>query len=139
MHTHVPVHLRTASLQAIKEGRKRFIFLGQDIRLIPTCGIFVTMNPGYAGRSELPDNLKVSQHPAIEMQLKSMQHELYSLAWESAYLLQTQKWTQVIVWFPGSMPLCCWLAGMAQGLCIIHRHTQLVACVLYCGIFKPLV
>lgn len=36
-------------LQAIKEGRKRFLFLGQDIRLIPSCGIFVTMNPGYAG------------------------------------------------------------------------------------------
>jgi hypothetical protein len=35
--------------QAIKEGRKRFVFLGQDIRLIPSCGIFVTMNPGYAG------------------------------------------------------------------------------------------
>lgn len=37
-------------VQAIKEGRKRFVFLGQDIRLIPTCGIFVTMNPGYAGK-----------------------------------------------------------------------------------------
>jgi len=52
----LPPHART---QAIKEGAKRFIFLGQDIRLIPSCGIFVTMNPGYAGRSELPDNLKV--------------------------------------------------------------------------------
>ncbi len=38
-------------VQAIKEGRKRFVFLGQDIRLIPSCGIFVTMNPGYAGEA----------------------------------------------------------------------------------------
>lgn len=37
----------------MKEGRDRFNFLGQDIRLVPSCGIFVTMNPGYAGRCAL--------------------------------------------------------------------------------------
>ena len=49
-------------IQTIQEGllsdADTIDLLGRSLKPSKNMGIFVTMNPGYAGRSELPDNLK---------------------------------------------------------------------------------
>ena len=65
----VPEVLSVCSVQfkavcdGIKERKTRCVIQETEVSLDWTCGAYITMNPGYLGRSELPEGLKALFRP----------------------------------------------------------------------------
>jgi dynein heavy chain, axonemal len=104
------VAAQVASVNNAKRlGQDKFMFPGETkpIKLVRTCGYFITMNPGYAGRQELPENLKVlfrgvcmmipDRRVIIKVKLASQgfkENDMLSLKFHVLYALCEQQLTK---------------------------------------------
>jgi len=70
---HIPEVLSVCTVQfksvcdGVKAESARIVIESDEVSLDPTCGAFITMNPGYLGRSELPEGLKALFRPITVM------------------------------------------------------------------------
>ena len=56
-------------LDALRARKDRFVFDNVEVTLKSSVMAFITMNPGYPGRAELPESLKVHCSHSTDSQM----------------------------------------------------------------------
>ena len=86
-------NIQLALKQFTQNGDSQLELAGRQFRVNENTGLFITMNPGYAGRSNLPDNLKkLFRNVAMSRPDKELIAEvmLYSQGFSNAKMLARQ-------------------------------------------------